>query len=134
MTSSQAERIKMNRKATVAKCVDVLATFTGHKLARKVGRHVAATCNNRLSTFKPAMRELIRAVKYATPGSYEMTVEGILAIKEQQRMQRNQRHLAQQIERHRGESQLEMLRAAQGMENTNCKGGMAPGHTPAISS
>ena len=122
----------MSRRETVAKCVSVLATFTGHKLARKVGRHVAATRNNRLSAFKTDMRELIQTVKHATPGTYEMTVEGILAIKAQQIMQRNHRYLAEQIEGHRGESQLDMARAARGSENSNSKGGMAPGHAPAI--
>jgi len=61
-----------------------------------------------------------------------MTVEGIMGIRKQQLMARNRHSLASQIRLHTGISQSEMAMQARGIENGNGKGGMAPGHTPAL--
>ena len=124
--------MKTSRRERFKELCRFLGKQTDPKVARKVGKALARQHHHDIKAVTSAMRDLIRATACAPHGSYEMSVAGILGIRAQQMAARNAQLLEKQVKTHTTLSPLEMAQAARGLENGNGKGGMAPGHTPAI--
>ena len=123
-----------------------LAQTDAHKLAKRVAKKIAiretamAQRNGLRGTRKQASAiarfriEMVDVIKAANTGDFDLSVASVMGIRKKQMAARNARLLEQHTEavlaKH---SASELAQLAMRQENTNGKGGMAPGHTPASS-